>query len=466
MPTDQPTDQPASRPDQSTRPTALLVGRTNVGKSTLFNRLADTRRSLVSDMPGTTRDLNQATVRWRGREFNLIDSGGLDIESPAPADAAAKQLAEAAMSKADLILFVVDARDGAMPADTTIARTIRTAQRPVLVIANKAETDTLRLNLDPGFYELGFPDIIPVSARTGTGTGDLLDAMVERLATIPADQRRPTPARLAVIGRPNVGKSSLVNLLLGSDQLIVSPEPFTTRETRGLPHDQDGRQWLFLDTAGLRRPTRIRNSRVPAAPLEELSAGQSLAALRDADIVLLVLDVSEPFVRQDQRLAAAAIEAKTNVILVANKIDLIEESAIETLTIQLRKTFPMIDWAPIVFASATGGRGRQQILDLAGMTIDERRKRLSDDELEQFLHSGITKRHLPTKGKGSRYPSIKGFRQVATNPPLFELTIGARQDLHDSYLKYLEGGLRETFGFFGTPVTIRLKRQLVSGRQR
>lgn len=450
--------------DRPVRPTALLIGRTNVGKSTLFNRLADTRRSLVSDMPGTTRDLNQAIVRWRGREFNLIDSGGLDIESPAPADAAAKRLAEAAVLKADLILFVVDARDGAMPADSTIARTVRASQRPVLMVANKAETDSLRLNLDPGFYELGFPEVIPVSARTGTGTGDLLDVMVERLPTVPADQRPPTPARLAVIGRPNVGKSSLVNMLLGSDQLIVSPEPFTTRETRGLPHDQDGRQWLFLDTAGLRRPTRIRNSRIAAAPLEEMSADQSLAALRDADIVLLVLDVSVPFVRQDQRLAAAAIEAKTNVILVANKVDLIEETAIEAVTLQLRKTFPMIDWAPIVFSSATGGRGRQQILDLAGMTIDERRKRLTDDELDRFLHSGVTKSHLPTKGKGTRYPTIKHFRQVATNPPLFELTIGSRQDLHDSYLKYLVGRMRETFGFFGTPVTIRLKRQLVGSR--
>lgn len=434
------------------KPIVAIVGRPNVGKSTLFNRLTQSRTAIVESVPGVTRDRLYGDVEWLTRVFALIDTGGIETTGDT-IKAGTRRQAQLAIAEADLILFVVDVRDGVTPADQDVADILRRTDKPVLLVANKV--DNLKLEEDlVALYELGFGTAYPVSSIHGLGTGDLLDAIIERIQPLLAeDEEEPSDEiRIAFIGRPNVGKSSLVNRLLGQERMIVSDVPGTTRDAIDTLLEADGRRYRLIDTAGMRRRSRIDD------PVERYSVMRAIRALDRCDVAFVVLDAAQGIADQDKKIAGLADEAGKGVVLVINKWDLIEkdEQTMPNFTEELRLFLPFVGYAPILYTSALSGQRVRRLLDLAAKVAAERRKKISERDLNDLMREAQIL-NPPPAVQGRRLKIFYATQQDRMMPPSFVLSVNDPTLAIESYRRYLENRLREAYGFEGTPVRLFLR---------
>ena len=445
----------------SNTPLVALVGRTNVGKSSLFNRLTETQDALVSSTPGTTRDRKDGIIHWRGQVFNVIDTGGLDIDNSDAIEQNIAKQAEVAMGIADVVLFVVDIRTGLLPQDLELAKYLQKSTVPVIVVANKAEkaADRVLLN-DPSWRPLSLSVPLAVSAKQGTGTGDLLDAIFEvfeKQGKAPADHKKQESLRLAFIGRPNVGKSSLTNALLGEERVIVSPVAHTTREPNAINFERNDQHYTLVDTAGMRKKGKVKKT----GGLEEEGVERTRSVLLKTDVAFFVLDATEKIGNQEKVLAGLLMNSKAGIVIVVNKWDIAPEKdtrATLEYTTYLHNSIPFLRWAPIVFVSAKTGQRIANLLTTAHKVEENRHREFPYKEINYFFRGAIMK-HLPSRHKGPSHPKVVDMKQVSTTPPTFQLTLRAKRIdvLHPSYLRFLENRLRENFPLEGTPVRLRVR---------
>jgi GTP-binding protein len=435
------------------RPIAAIVGRPNVGKSTLFNRLIGWRKAIVDDTAGLTRDRLYGVAEWRGREITVVDTAGLDLEGAKDASRAAIEAqTQVAIEEAQVIVFMLDVRQGLTPLDRDIADKLRKSRRPVVVVANKADNPGQEHFIHE-ILELGFAAPVLVSAQHGIGADDLLDRVLEELPPPEPEgaAEEEETARLAIMGRPNVGKSSLLNALLGDERALVSELPGTTRDPIDTSLAFDGLPVVLVDTAGIRRKSSARDR------LERFSLLRGIRAMERADAVLLVMDASSGVLAQDQHVAGYALEAGKGLILVVNKVDLVEPGQRKTAAWekQLRSDFKFVPHAPVVAVSAKTGQGVSRILPTALEVVGQRRIRVPTNELNRVLREAFTERPPPSY-KGKRL-ALKFTTQAASEAPTFVLFVNDVGLLHFSYRRYLEKRLREHFGFAGNPLRLVLR---------
>ncbi|MFI5339350.1 MAG: ribosome biogenesis GTPase Der [Candidatus Methylomirabilales bacterium] len=437
-------------------PIIAIVGRPNVGKSTLFNRLLRGRKAIVDDTPGVTRDRLYGEFDWRGRRFILVDTGGFEAD-PIGIMAQVRAQAEQAVAEADVILLLVDAKDGLTPADAEVAGLLRkAARRPILLVANKVDAAGQE-TLAAEFHRLGFEPVFPVSAEQGQGIGELLDAVASQVPVrrtpdsfgeTEAPPQGPGAVTVAVIGRPNVGKSSLVNRILGADRVLVSPEPGTTRDAVDTRFGYRGHDYILVDTAGIRAKGRIGRS------VERYSVSRALAAVRRADVALILLDAVEGVTVQDTKIGGEAHEAGCASILVVNKWDLRagERDVDAEYRLALQEKFKYLAYAPIAFVSALTGHRVMPLFRLIDAVAAERERRIPTPELNAVIQEAVTRR--PPPAERGRPVRIRYATQVGVKPPTFLCFATAGSRLHFSYLRYLENCLREAYGFRGTPIRL------------
>ncbi len=429
-------------------PKIALVGRPNVGKSTLFNRVCGRRKAITDGRPGSTRDRNYAQVSWQGTAFELIDSGGLLLNTDDPLLGPAAEQAKRAIEEADVVLLVVDARDGLLPDDEAIARELRRGGKRVLVAVNKVEGAADGL---AEFAPLGFDRMLALSAEHGLGVGDLLDAAIEGLPRVERPEEEP-PLRLALVGRPNVGKSSLLNRLLGRERVVVSPIPGTTRDTVDSPFERNGRRFLLVDTAGLRRVRLLKEN------VDHVSVVQARRAIDRCDVAVLVVDAAEGLREMDATIGGYLQEAGRGVVLAVNKWDLAEGRALKAKTFEqdVRDHLKFLPWAPLVFVSAQSGQGVGGLLKAAERVQAARNHRITTGELNRLL-ARATERHAPKAARGNKQVRILFGTQIGVAPPTFVISLNQPVDLHFSYKRYLENKIREAFGFEGTPIVLKVR---------
>jgi GTP-binding protein len=430
-------ERPAGRPAR-----VAVVGRPNVGKSTLVNRILGRRAAITQEQPGVTRDRVAYEAEWSGRRFEVVDTGGWE---PRASGLQARVVAQAerAMAEADLLLFVVDATVGVTEEDAAVAARLRRGRVPVLLVANKVDSEAVEAELGD-LWSLGLGEPLPVSGLHGRGAGDLLDAIVERLGTGRAVAEEPPAPALAIVGRPNVGKSSLLNRLAGEELAIVDPTPGTTRDTVDSTVTRDGRRYRLVDTAGMRRSFQR------AEGADYYAFVRSLEAVDRADVALLVLDAPEGIAEQDQKVAVRAAEAGCALVLLANKWDLMDEEARRQFDLDLERKLYFVDWAPLLRVSARTGRGVEKVWGLVDGALAERNRRVPTAALNQWL-GRATERTPPPPVRG-RTVKVRYATQARVAPP--ELVLFATGQLTPSYRRYLEKDLRRTFGFQGTPVRL------------
>jgi GTP-binding protein len=442
-------------------PTVALVGRVNVGKSTLFNRMTETSKAIISNVPGTTRTRNFGIVSWRGKDFQLVDTGGLTFDKTVPLEKDIIEQTETALKEADLILFVVDMQDDLLPQEKELSGTLQkkyTKQKPVMLIGNKADTADIRSRIyDAEWQKLRAGQPFPVSASNGSNVGDLLDEITKKLNKAKRRPKKTTEkpvTKIALIGKPNVGKSSLFNKLIGEPRVIVSDMPHTTREPHDTLVEVDDENYLFIDTAGIRRKTKV------SGDLERQGIGKSLEVLERADLALFVLDATEDITDQDKQLGGFLAEHAKPAILIINKWDTAEENDEafrQEVTKLVRKRFPHLDYAPIAFTSALSGYSTHKIFPMIKRIIKENKLDIPNEELREFFKT-VTRKHQPSRGKGVRHPKILSFKQINAGPPVFEMAIKQKTSLHASYVQYLKKRLREKFGFYGSPIIIKMRK--------
>lgn len=435
--------------EPAVRPLVAIVGRPNVGKSTLFNKLTGTRRAITGDEPGITRDRIYGTAEWQGRVFDVVDTGGMIPDDEATIPAAIVQQARAAMDQAALLLFVVDVRQGPTPLDEELAQRLREIGKPVLVIANKAESS--KLDADAlEFTRWGFADVLPVSAEHGQGLGDMLEAIAGRVDLTEPDVAPDRQIGVAVIGRPNVGKSSIVNKLLGSERVIVSPIAGTTRDAVDSELESDGRRFRLIDTAGIRRKGKTE------LQAEKMSVIMARRHLERADVAVLLIDAVEGPTNLDAAIAGYAVDAGVSVIIAVNKWDLVPDKTTGTPAAferRIREVMKFLDFAPVVFISALTGQRVTKLLELAARADDARRVRVPTAELNRFFeqHLAQPKATLP----GRQQLKVRFITQASVAPPTFLLFTNAKKaKLHFSYQRYVENRLREAYGFFASPIRV------------
>jgi GTP-binding protein len=452
--------------------TIALVGRTNVGKSTLFNKLIEKNQALVSARPNTTRDRNYGEIVWRGEAVKIIDTGGLDAFDFTGAknfvsenSSIEKQILEQtykSFEDADLVLFVVDGRDGVLPQEKKIAKILRKIKQPIVLVCNKIDSKKIEQDVDLNeLTKLNFGEPCYISAKNGRGTGDLLDDVYEILKTVKKKKTRKeqkfssAPIKITLIGKPNVGKSSLLNSILDKKYTITSPIEHTTREPQDIVFNYKKQQFTVIDTAGIRKKANIKKG------IESFGIKRSLETLKEADIAILVLDIGAQLSNQDNYLAELIRKSGCGLMIVANKWDLVENKSTNTIneyTNLFYRRFPYLWWAPIIFTSALEKLRVKNILDLAVEINKEKNKTINPDELKIFTKKFI-EHHKPTRGKGIIRPRVKDFFQIKTNPPTFVLELYPNADLHKSYLKYIENQLRKSFGFSGVPIRIDIEQK-------
>ncbi|EKD33024.1 MAG: hypothetical protein ACD_76C00102G0004 [uncultured bacterium] len=448
---------------KTTIPRVAIIGRTNVGKSTLYNRLTEQAKALVSPLAGTTRDVREGNVLWQGTVACFMDTGGLDVEQKTEIEKNAVEMARLAMKIADVIMFVVDIKTGILPEDRNIAQELVKTKKPVIIVGNKADKLSYAKSAEGREWTnwpLSRP--IPVSSASGSGTGDMLDEVwkaLKKCGKKPVTVAEARPMRIMVYGKPNAGKSSLLNTILGEKRFITSPIAYTTREPNDTILEANGKEYLFIDTVGLRKNIAARR----VHDLEQAGADRTKSMLRVADIVLYVLDVSEPIKSQDKNLIGEITDSHAGIIIVANKWDLIKDKKTDSMnefTRYIRAMIPFADYAPIIFTSASTGKRVDELLPIIDSVQNARFTQIQEEQLELFLKHAI-KKHLPARGKGAGHPKIFGLKQIGIAPPRFELALrGARADaLHPSYLRFLERQLRERFGFLGTTIRLSAKAQ-------
>lgn len=444
-------------------PLVAIVGRPNVGKSTLFNRLLRQRKAIVESEPGVTRDRLYARAEWTGHRFTVVDTGGLDWDAETRIIALTTQQAETAIAEADVIVFVVDGTIGVTPADEAVAEVLRRSRKPLLVAVNKTD-DPSRTAQTAEFFRLGLEaEILPVSAYHGTGTGDLLDAIVDRLpaeAEAEAETSPGPPIRVAVVGRPNVGKSSLVNAFLGEERVIVADEPGTTRDAIDVPFTRDGVGYVLIDTAGLRKKAKVKGS------VERYSILRTLRAVDRCDVVLLLVDATQPLAEQDKRVAGYATEAGRAMVLVVNKWDIVEKDDKTYLAYEghLRRGLHYADWAPIVFTSAKTGKNLVRVLEAVVSVAANHRKRVPTPEVNRVFRDAVGMNPPPAEGR--RRVRIGYVTQASAAPPTFVFFVNTPERVTDSYKRYLEGKAREAWGFEGTPLRLSFRAKSAGGWRR
>lgn len=431
------------------KPLVAIVGRPNVGKSTLFNRLVEEPRAIVEDLPGTTRDRLYADAEWRGVAFTLIDTGGLVLWTEDELTMQVRRQVELAMAEAEAILFMVDVTEGLTVGDEEIAELLRISQKPIFLVANKADNEARRLAATE-FYSLGLGELYPISALHGTGTGDLLDALV---ASFPPREEveEAEGVRVAIVGRPNVGKSSLLNALLGWERAIVSESPGTTRDAIDTQMSWDSQLVTLIDTAGIRRRGRVRRG------VEQYSVLRALRAIQRAHVVLLLLEAPEGVTAQDTHIAGYAMEEARGIVLVVNKWDLMKEADVSEYAKGVRQAFRFMPYAPLLFVSALTGRRVGIVLETALRVYQERLRRVPTSGLNRLLREAVASHSPPSKG-GKRLRFYYAT-QAEVDPPTFVFFVNDPKLVHFSYRRYLENRLRERFGFEGTPLRLYFRRR-------
>jgi len=449
-------------------PVVALVGRPNVGKSTLFNRLVGQRLSIVQDEPGTTRDRLYETTEWTGRSFILVDTGGVDV---ALTDKAARkgdqpealggssrefareirQQAEIAIEEADVVVLVTDARDGLTSADEDIADILRRSGRPVLLAVNKADNEARR-QAALEFYELNLGEPYPVSAHHGSGTGDLLDAIVAHIPQVAEEEVAPDVVRIAIVGRPNVGKSSLLNALIQEERSIVSPVPGTTRDAIDTDLTFQGQKVTLIDTAGIRRRGKVE------VGVEKYSVMRALNAVQRADVVLLVVDATAGITAQDSHVAGFILEAYKSVAVIVNKWDIVPDKETNTaaeFTDAIRSTLRFMDYVPVLFVSALTHQRVSKILPLALDLAEQRKLRIPTGDLNRLLRDALTAR--PAFSRRGKQLKLFYATQAEVAPPTFVLFVNDPELVHFSYERYIENRIREVYPFVGTPIRINFR---------
>src|SRR6266704_2352267 len=433
-------------------PTVAIIGRPNVGKSTLFNRIIGGREAIVDARPGVTRDRHFARAEWNGKRFWLVDTGGLVPGATDPLNRAIRTQIELAIAESDLLLFLVDVEQGVHPADLEIAQYLRRAQRPVLLVANKAD----RLPDDArhlAFYEIGLGDPFPVSAAVGKASGDLLDQVV---ALLPAAGAREDDEAIhvAVVGRPNVGKSSLVNRLLGRERLVVAEEPGTTRDAIDTPFSHAGRTLVFIDTAGLRKRSKVQDD------VEFYATLRTSRAIERADVCVLVVDAQDGMHVQDLKIANDAWERGAALIIAVNKWDLIEEKDTNTAVRgerEIKARAPFLEFIPFLYVSAKTGQRTTKLLELILAVAAARDKRLPTHEVNEVLEA-LVDRQQPPQPVGESVRLLYAS-QIGTAPPRFAIVSNRPEAIPESYTRYLLNGFREAWHFTGAPVNIKFRRK-------
>jgi GTP-binding protein len=430
-------------------PKVTLAGRPNVGKSTLFNRICGRRKAITDGRPGSTRDRNFAQTSWQGAGFELVDTGGLLLETDDPLLGPAVEQAERAIEEADLVVLIVDGRAGLLPDDEAIATRLRRRGKRVVLAVNKSEAP------ERGFGEferLGFEQVHAISAEHGLGVGDLLDTVLAQLPRVELPSDEQPPVRLALVGRSNVGKSSLLNRIVGSDRAVVSDVPGTTRDAVDGLVERGGNRYTFVDTAGIRRP-RLLKERV-----DQVGVVQARKSIERAEVAILILDAAEGMRELDATVGGYIQEAGCGVVLAVNKWDLARELALSQRSFreQVRGRLKFLAFAPIVFVSAHSGLGLTALLRAANAVRASSRTRVATGELNRVLTKAC-QAVTPKAAKGSRPLTLLFATQVGVAPPTFLLAVNRPVDLHFSYKRYLENQLRAAFGFEGTPLVLKVR---------
>jgi len=424
------------------KPLVAVVGRPNVGKSTFFNRIVGRRVSIVEDTPGVTRDRIYAEAEWSGIHFGLIDTGGIEPDSDDIILSQMREQAQVAMDMADVILFMVDGREGLTTSDQEVASMLRRTGRKVVLAVNKIDTPNLPDDFYD-FYELGLGEPIPISSANMLNLGDLLDAIIENFPE-GAGTEEDESIKIAMIGKPNVGKSSLVNRLLGENRVIVSPIAGTTRDSIDTPFTFEGEEYLLIDTAGIRRKSKVNED------IERFSVLRAVAAIERCDVCMLMIDATEGITEQDKKIAGIAHEAGKGIVVCVNKWDLVakETNTMNEFRKQIARELQFMSYAPAVFISALTGQRTDQVIRMAKYVAENRAMRVPTGQLNTVI-TDATMMKQPPSDKGKRL-KIYYVTQVGVKPPLFSFKINSRPLMHFSYSRYLENKIREAFGFEGT----------------
>ena len=426
------------------KPLVAVVGRPNVGKSTFFNKVVGKRVSIVEDTPGVTRDRIYAEAEWSGVHFALIDTGGIEPDSKDIILSQMREQAEVAMDTSDVILFMTDGKDGVTASDREVASMLMRTGKQVVLAVNKVDTAKLPEDFYD-FYELGLGEPIPISAANMLNLGDLLDRIVESFPK-GAGTEEEDSIKLAMIGKPNVGKSSLINKLLGENRVIVSPIAGTTRDSIDTPFEKDGEKYLLIDTAGIRRKSKVNEN------IEKFSVIRAVAAIERCDVCLLMIDAQEGITEQDKKIAGIAHEAGKGIVVVVNKWDLIEK---ETNTMNefrkhIARELTFMSYAPVVFISVLTGQRVNNVIKMAKYVAENRAMRVPTGRLNNLISDAIMMKQPPSD-KGRRL-KIYYVTQVGVKPPLFSFKVNSRPLMHFSYARYMENKIREAFGFEGTSI--------------
>jgi len=426
--------------------TVAIVGRPNVGKSTIFNRLIGERVSIVEDVPGVTRDRLYAEVEWLSEKFNLIDTGGIEL-SEEPLLTEIRQQAEIAIDEADVIIFLVNGKDGVTAADEEVAKILYKSKKPTVLGVNKIDNPEMRDRMYE-FYALGFGDPYPISGAHGLGLGDLLDEVVAHFPEKGEDEKREDTIYFSVIGRPNVGKSSLVNAILNEERVIVSDIEGTTRDAVDTFLHKDDQDFVIIDTAGIRKRGKVYES------TEKYSVLRALKAIDRSDVVLVVLDAETGIREQDKAIAGYAHEAGRAIVIVVNKWDTInsQEMSIKEFEMQVREQFPFLDYAPIVFVSAKTKKRLQRLIPVIKLVSESHTKRIATNILNDVIMDALAMNPTPTV-KGKRL-KVLYTTQVSIQPPTFVVFVNEPEIMHFSFKRFIENRIREAFGFSGTPIHI------------
>ena len=423
-----------------------LIGRPNVGKSTLFNALAGEKISIVKDTPGVTRDRIYADVDWLDREFTLIDTGGIEPDSKDVILSQMREQAQIAIDTADVIVFITDVQQGLVDSDAKVADMLRRSQKPVVLVVNKVDSVQKYMMDVYEFYNLGIGEPIPISAANRTGLGDMLDEIVKEFPEGLDTEEDDDIPKIAVVGKPNVGKSSLINRLLGEDRVIVSDIAGTTRDAIDTPLKRNGREYILIDTAGLRRKSKIHED------LERYSIIRTVTAVERADVVVMVIDAAEGVAEQDAKIAGIAHERGKGVIIAVNKWDVVEkdDKTIYKMTEKIKQTLAYMPYAEFVFISAKTGQRLDKLFELIDMIIENQSMRIATGVLNEILAEAVAMQQPPSD-KGRRL-KVFYMTQISVKPPTFVVFVNDKKLMHYSYTRYIENQIRNAFGFRGTPL--------------
>lgn len=428
-----------------------IVGRPNVGKSTLFNTLAGEKISIVEDHPGVTRDRIYADVTWLNHSFSMIDTGGIEMDSKDKMLKHMREQADIAIDTADVILFLVDVRQGLVDADFKVADMLRKSGKPVILVVNKVDNFEKYMPDVYEFYNLGIGDPHPISAASKLGIGDMLDAVLELFDLEKIEEEEDDRPKIAIVGKPNAGKSSLINNLLGENRVIVSDVAGTTRDAIDTEIVYNGTEYVFIDTAGLRRKSKIKEN------IERYSIIRTVAAIERSDVVILMIDATEGVSEQDAKIAGIAHDRGRGLIIAVNKWDAIEKDnhTVKEYTKKVRDILSFVPYAEIIFISALTGQRTKKIFDLLETVIENHAMRIQTGVLNEILMEAVALQQPPSdKGK---WLKLFYMTQVSTKPPTFVLFVNKKELMHFSYQRYIENRIRDTFGFMGTPIRIFIR---------